>query len=61
MVKKPFQYESRHNHAVKRARGPGGKFLGKNETVLACTTQVFKVINFSFLIIHHHQKKKLYL
>jgi hypothetical protein len=28
-----YQYESRHIHAVKRARGPKGQFLSKDETV----------------------------
>ena len=32
MVKREYQYESRHVHAVRRARGPGGKFLSKKTT-----------------------------
>lgn len=36
--KKEYQFESRHLHAVRRARGPGGKFLGKKDSIQACTT-----------------------
>jgi hypothetical protein len=28
---KSFRYESRHNHAISRQRGPGGRFLSKEE------------------------------
>ncbi|CAM9378607.1 unnamed protein product, partial [Chrysoparadoxa australica] len=30
-TRKPFQYKSRHEHACKRLRGEGGKFLSKEE------------------------------
>eukprot|EP00917_Polyrhabdina_sp_WS-2016_P011311 GHVP01024985.1.p3 GENE.GHVP01024985.1~~GHVP01024985.1.p3 ORF type:complete len:310 (+),score=59.49 GHVP01024985.1:1827-2756(+) len=30
----PYKYKSRHDHAVKRSRGPGGKFLTKEELKL---------------------------
>ncbi|RIA83013.1 CCAAT-binding transcription factor (CBF-B/NF-YA) subunit B-domain-containing protein [Glomus cerebriforme] len=33
--RKPFIHQSRHNHAVRRLRGPGGRFLSASETAAA--------------------------